>query len=36
MAEDNIAQRIKRWKTMSKSPNGRPKTRWEDYVLENI
>jgi len=36
MAEDNIVQKIKRWKPMSKRPIGRPKTRWEDDVLEGI
>ena len=36
MAEDNIVQRIKRWKPMSKRPIGRPKTRWEYDVLEYI
>ena len=36
MAEDNIAQKIKRWKPMSKRPTGRTKTRWEDDVLEDI
>ena len=36
MAEDNIVQRIKRWKHMSKRPIGRPKVRWEDDVLEDI
>ena len=36
MAEDNIVQTIKRWKPMSKRPIGRPKTRWEDDVLEDI
>jgi hypothetical protein len=36
MAEDNIVQRIKRWKTKSKRPIGRSKTRWENYVLEDI
>ena len=36
MAEDNIVQTIKRWKRMSKRPIGRPKTRWEDDVLEDI
>jgi len=35
MAEDNIVQKIKRWKPMSKRPIGRPKTRWEDAVLED-
>jgi len=34
MAEDNIVQKIKRWKPMFKRPTGRPKTRWEDDVLE--
>ena len=29
-------QKIKRWKPMSKRPIGRPKTRWEDDVLEDI
>ena len=36
MAEDNKVQKIKRWKPMSKRPIGRPKTRWENDVLEDI
>ena len=36
MAEDNIVQKIKRWKPMSKRPIGRLKTRWEDGGLEDI
>jgi hypothetical protein len=36
MPGDNIVQKIKRWKPMSKRPIGRPKTRWEDDVLEDI
>jgi len=36
MAEDNNVQKIKRGKPMSKRPIGRPKTRWEDDVLEDI
>jgi len=36
MAEDNIVQRIKRWKHMSKRTTGRPKTRWEDDVLGDV
>jgi len=36
MAEDNIVQKIKRRKPMSKRPIGRPKTCWEDDVLEDI
>ena len=36
MAEDNIVQKIKRWKPMTKRPIGRPKTRWEDDVLEDV
>jgi len=36
MAEDNNLQKIKRWKPMSKRPIRRPKTRWEDDVLEDI
>ena len=36
MAEDNIVQNIKRWKPMSKRPIGRPKTCWEDDVLEDM
>ena len=36
MVEDNNVQKIKRWKPMSKRPIGRPKTRWEDDVLEDI
>ena len=35
MAEDNIVQKIKRWKPTSKRPIGRPKTHWEDDVLED-
>jgi len=36
MAEDNIVQRIKRWKPMSKRAIGRPKTRWDDDVWEDM
>jgi len=36
MAEDNNLQKIKRWKPMHKRPIGRPKTRWEYGVLEDI
>jgi len=36
VAEDNIVQKIKRWKPMSKRPIGRPKARREDDVLEDI
>jgi hypothetical protein len=36
MTEDNIVQKIKRCKPMSKRPIGRPKTRWEDDVLEDV
>jgi len=36
MAENNNVQKIKRWKPMSKRQIGRPKTRWEDDVLEDI
>ena len=36
MAEDNIVQKIKRWKPICERPIGRPKTRWEDDVLEDI
>jgi len=36
MADDNNVQKIKRWKPMSKRPIGRPKTRWQDDVLEDI
>ena len=36
MAENNIVQKIKRWKPMSKRTIGRPKTRWEDDVLKDI
>ena len=36
MAEGNIVQRIERWKLMSKRAIGKPKTRWEDGVLEDI
>jgi predicted transcriptional regulator YheO len=35
MTEDNNVQTIKRWNPMSKRPIGRPKTRWEDDVLED-
>jgi hypothetical protein len=36
MAEDIIVQKIKRWKPVSERPIGRPKTRWENDVLEDI
>jgi hypothetical protein len=36
MAEDNIVQKIKRWKPMSKRPVGRPEMRWEYDVLEDV
>ena len=36
MSEDNIVQRIKSWKPLSKRQIGRPKTRWEDDVLEDM
>ena len=36
MAEDDIVQKIKKRKPMSKRPIGIPKTRWEDDVLEDI
>jgi hypothetical protein len=29
-------KKIKRWQPMSKRPRGRPKSRWEDDVLEDI
>jgi len=35
-AGDNIVQKIKRWKPMSKRPIGRPKRRWEGDILEDI
>jgi hypothetical protein len=34
--EDNILQKIKRCKPMSKRPIGIPKMRWEDDVLEDV
>jgi hypothetical protein len=33
---DNMVQKIKRWKPMSKRPIGRPKTRRENDVLEDV
>jgi hypothetical protein len=36
ITEENIVQKITRWKPMSKRPIGRPKTRWEDDVLRDI
>jgi hypothetical protein len=36
MTEDNIVQKIKRWKPMSKRPIGRPKMRWKVDVLEDV
>ena len=36
MTEDNIVQKIERWKPMSKRPIGRPKIRWEDDGLGDI
>jgi len=36
MGEDNIVQKIKGWKPVAKRPIGRPKTRWEEDVLEDM
>jgi len=36
MVKDNNVQKVKRWKPMSKRPIGRPKTCWEDDILEDI
>jgi hypothetical protein len=36
MAEDNIVQKITIWQPMAQRPIGRPKTRWDDDVLEYI
>jgi hypothetical protein len=36
MTEDNVMQKIKRWKPMSKHPTRRPKMHWEDDVLEDV
>jgi len=36
MAKNNNVQKIKRWKPTSKRPIGRPNTRWEDDILEDI
>jgi hypothetical protein len=36
MTEENIEQKIKRWKPMSKRQIGSPKTRWEDDILGDI
>jgi hypothetical protein len=36
MTENNIMQKIKKWKPMFKRPTGRPKMRWEDDVLEDV
>ena len=36
MAEGNIVEKVKRRKPMYKRPIGRPKTRWEDDVWEDI
>jgi hypothetical protein len=36
MAKNNNVQKIKRWKPMPKRPIGRPKTHWEDDILEDI
>jgi len=36
MVKDNYVQNIKRWKPTSKRPIGRPKTRWENDVLDGI
>ena len=36
MAEDNTVQKIERWKPMRKRQIGRPKSRLEDDVLEDI
>jgi hypothetical protein len=35
MTEDNIVQKIERWKPISKRPTRRPKMHWEDDVFED-
>jgi hypothetical protein len=36
MTEEDIVQKIKRWKPMSKRPVRRHKTHWEDDVLGDV
>jgi hypothetical protein len=36
LTEDNIVQKIERWKPTSKRPTGSPKARGEDDVLEGV
>jgi hypothetical protein len=36
MTEDNIAQKIKRWRPMYKHPTRRPEMHWEDNILEDV
>ena len=36
MWENNVERGQATWKPVSKRPIGRPKTRWEDDVLEDI
>jgi hypothetical protein len=36
MTDENITQKIKRWKPTSKRPIGRPKMRWKDNVFEDV
>jgi hypothetical protein len=36
MNEDNIMQKIKRWKHIYKLPTGRPKMHWEYDILEDV
>ena len=36
MSEDNNVKKIYRWKPLAQRPTGRPKTRWEDDVSEDM
>jgi hypothetical protein len=35
MSEERMVQRVYKWKQMLTRPLGRPKNRWEDYIIND-
>jgi hypothetical protein len=36
MHEERTTEKITHWKQLSSRPKGRPKKKWEDYVLQDL
>jgi hypothetical protein len=36
MPEERMVKRLYKWKQMLTRPIGRPKNRWEDYIINDI